>query len=203
MYFDKYNSEKEKLQGIDERLFKMYINDVKSGSIGFIFFMAVVVIWGLCLIIEIKTDWRYKYFVAEYILSAILIGVPFFIVHWLWDKYKRLSDKVRVESYAQMDNKYWYEGSVLIHPQVIYGMSVIAFDRLLKNGIVQARNADEAYRQIAYNAKLLTEDLYTPQNVLMEKTATGKWKSEDYMMRKWYNAAVAQHFMEVAKEHVE
>ena len=181
----------------------MYINDVKSGSIGFIFFMAVVVIWGLCLIIEIKTDWRYKYFVAEYILSAILIGVPFFIVHWLWDKYKRLRDKVRVESYAQMDNKYWYEGSVLIHPQVIYGMSVIAFDRLLKNGIVQARNADEAYRQIAYNAKLLTEDLYTPQNVLMEKTATGKWKSEDYMMRKWYNAAVAQHFMEVAKEHVE
>ena len=203
MYFDKYNSEKEKLQGIDERLFKMYINDVKTGSMDFIFFMFVVVIWGISLFIEIKTDWWYKYFVAQYILSATLIGPPFFIVHWLWDKYKRLRDKVRVESYAQTDNQYWYDGSVLIHPHAIYGIAVIALDDLLKNGIVQARNADEAYRHIAYNAKLLTEDLYTPQNELMEKTATGKWKSEDYMMRKWYNAAVARHFMEVAKEHVE
>ena len=203
MYFDKYNSEKEKLQGIDERLFKMYINDVKNGSIGFIIFMVAVLIWGICLFIEIKTDWRHKYFVAEYILSAILIGFPFYIVHWLWDKYKRLRDKVRVESYAQMDNQYWYDGSVLIHPHAIYGIAVIALDELLKNGIVEACDKNEAYRYIAYNAKQLTGDLYTPQHDLMMKTATGKWKPEEYLLRKWYNAAIARHFIAVAKEHVE
>ncbi len=205
MYFDKFNSEKEKLKKVDESLFKMYIDEVrKTAGTGLMIFLAVI--WAICLFINMKTDWIYKYFVAEYILVAILFGVPYYIINSLRNEYKRLCDKVRVESYAQMgiaNNQYWYDGSVLIHPQAIYGIAVIAFDGLLEKGIVQVRDKNEAYRYIACIAKQLTEDLYTPQHDLMMKTATGKWKPEDYLLRKWYNAAVAQHFMAVSKEHVE